>query len=290
MKIIRLFLFCAFFLALPSLCKFPFRIPPHVADIPFHPEWDVPLPPEIGALLAQPFTYLSHGNQATVFLSQDERYVLKLFRYTRSRFPFIHTMKDAIASWRGKKSKDNFRTKIGKTLQAAHIAHAEGRSFTQVAYCHLNLTEGRLPVATLHAHRTYRLPLDRYRFVVQKKVVPFKEALLAAKKEPAEMHRLIDSFVDLILARSASGICNSDPNLGPNFGFLGTQAVEIDFGNYRKPPFDPIKRIAEMTGYFTRFTHWLAKNSPEFIPYLHQKIAISYDQQNEETASPPRSL
>ncbi len=256
----RAFLFFILCLCIPHLIKPNFKIPPRLA-LPYHPEWEVPRPdPEILAILNQPFTYLSHGNQSTVFQSQDGRYVLKLFRSTRPRFPLIQNLKCHFASWKHKKPKNDLVTKTIKTLTAAHIAFTEASAFTQVFFCHLNLTENLLPTATLKAHRTYHLPLDRCRFVLQRKVTPFKEALLAAKGDPEKMHQLIESFFRLLTERAALGIRNSDPNLGPNFGFLDDQAVEIDFGNYRRGS-DP----REMENYRQRFKDWLAKNAPEYL-------------------------
>lgn len=288
--IVRLFLFCLICLTLPTWVKFSFRLPPQNTQILFHPEWEVPLSAETKTILSQPFTYLDRGNQTTVFLSQDGQYVLKLFRYRRSRFAWIESIKGSFARFRHKKPKHALWAKMQKTLEAAHLAYTEGRSFTQLVYIHLNITENLLPTVTLKAHQAYHLPLDKYRFVIQRKATPFKEALLAAKKQPAKMHQCIDSLVDLLHARSAHGIQNADPNLGPNFGFIDERAVEIDFGNYRKSLPDPARQSQEIAQYFGRFAEWLQKNCPEYIPYLQQKIAIPYHGTNEETSRPARAL
>jgi hypothetical protein len=246
-------LFLVSLLFLPQFMKSDFKVPPTFSQIPNRPEWQSTPSPEILAILNQPFTYLAHGNQSTVFTSHDGQYVLKLLRYTRSRFPLIHNLKNALHN----KPKHDLFTKLNKTLHAAHLAATEASAFTQVVYCHLNLTENQLPLAHLASHT---LPLDRQRFILQRKVTPFKEALLAARNNPEEMHQLIDSFIALIHNRSSLDIRNSDPNLGPNFGFLNGNAVEIDFGNYRKAPQQP----HEINAYITRLEHWLAKNAPEY--------------------------
>lgn len=276
MKWIRLFLLSALFLSVPQFMKKEFKLPPIHAGIPANPEWDAPPPSdEILNILNQPFVYFSHGNQSTVFQSEDGQYVLKIFRYRRSLFPIIHDVKN----WFKKKPKQNFASKVNKTFNAAHIACTKGRPFTHVIFCHLNLTKDLLPTIQLKAGRTYTVPLDSYRFALQRKVSPFKETLLAAKDNPEEMKRLIDSFVQLLVDRSALNIRNSDPNLGPNFGFLDGQAVELDFGNYHIIEPNIQIRKDEIENFLNRFEKWLQCNAPEHVNQLRLKRMITYDLQ-----------
>ncbi len=272
MRTILLFLF---FLSLPQFLKHNFKLPPHL-NIPYHSEWEIPPPDEkILSILDQPFSYLARGNQSTVFESQDGKYVLKLFRYTRPRFPFVQNTKYFAAKLIQKKPKNDLFTKVAKTFTAAHMACTQASQYTQVLFCHLNLSENQLPTIQLKADRIYNLRLDQYRFVLQRKVSPFKETLLSAKNDPEKMHKLIDSFVKLLVDRASIGIRNADPNLGPNFGFLEDQAVEIDFGNYRKG-----SNPQEITNYLTRLGHWLADNAPEYIAFFND---LRYDSLKYET-------
>lgn len=282
MKWILRVLLSAAFLSCPHLYKSftqGFRIPPNRADIPFNPEWEIDADAEneVRAILKQPFAYLDHGNQSYAFVSQDQKYVLKLFRYNRHRFVPTQIAKGWLRKQLGKKNKDKLLIKIDKTFKAARLAYTEGQEFTQVLFCHLNLTQNQFPLVQFRDPwgRNFSLPIDRYRFVIQRKVTPFKEALLAAKEHPEEMHHLIDSFLILIQERSAKGIHNADPNLGPNFGFLDGKAVEIDFGNYRKIAYDPKSSRQEIDNLTTRLNHWLQINAPEYIPHLQAQRAES---------------
>jgi hypothetical protein len=278
--------FSSLFLSIPQFLKPEFKIPPVHLDIPLNPSWESSPPNgEILSILDQPFIYLAHGNQATVFVSEDGQYVLKLFRYSRPRFPIIQKIKSMAATLLQKKPKNDLYTKMAKTFDAAHLAYTEARDFTQVLFCHLNLTDKQLPTVSLKARRLYTLPMDKHRFVLQKKVAPFKETLLCARKNPEEMHRLIDGLIDLLQNRIAQGIRNSDPNLAPNFGFLDGKAVELDFGNYRKAP----PRLNEMSDYLLRLEHWLKKNAPEYVEYLRIKSPISYHPIHEITSEIDRS-
>ena len=109
-----------------------------------------------------------------------------------------------------------------------------------ILYAHLNQTEHSLPTLTVHAPllRVYWLPLDQYRFVIQKKATPFTEALLGPYREKnfALVQLRIQSLLTNIEVRAKKGIVNTDSNLVRNFAFFGDTAVEIDFGNYAYSP------------------------------------------------------
>src|SRR5690606_3135000 len=168
-----------------------------------------------------------------VFLSEDQKYVLKLFRYKTSLFPVLQRIKSL---FKGTKPRNPFWVKTQKTLNAAYLACTEGKEFTGAFYCHLNLSKEPFPKKILLQvnRRKIELPLSRTRFVLQNRAKNFKETLLKSKNDPQKMREYIDSFVSLIERRVAQNIRNSDPNIAPNFGFLDEKVVEIDFGNYQK--------------------------------------------------------
>lgn len=278
MIVLRLFLFLSLVLPLPLLFKRDFRLPPIHAWLPKNPHWEMPPPNgEILEILKGPFTYYTKGNQTLVFESRDKNYVLKLFRYKRSIFPLMHVLKNFYK----KNPRVDFEAKAKKTFNAAYIACNEGAEFTGALYCRLNASKDVLPVAQLEVDgKNYNLPLDLHRFVLQKKGVTLKEALFSARNDPEKMHQLIESFLDLLIRRTSQNIQNSDPNLGLNFGFLGTRAIEIDFGNYQKVSPDPRRQKGEILFFLKHLECWIAKRMPEhanFITELRRNIEINYN-------------
>lgn len=238
----------------------------------WNPEWETPPLSEeekekVLNILQTPFVYLGCGNQSYVF--ENGEYVIKLFRFRLTRFSCLQKVKDGVDRLLHKKAKDSFPVKINKTFTAARMAFVEAQEYTQVVFCHLNLTEGKWPISRfIVGSRSVFLPMDRYRFVIQKKVIPFKEAMISCRKDPEKMFSQIDSLIHLLLARSALGIRNSDPTLAPNFGFYQGRAIEMDFGNYRKIPLHSEKREEEMLQFMNRLKDWLSKNAPEYVAYL----------------------
>lgn len=273
---------------------FPFLI--HNFTLGFHPanlqprfssrlEWEGPAltkeqASKIESILHQPFTYLDLGSQSYAFESQDKNYVLKLFRYNRSQFSFIHCLK----GWfHRKKLKSNLLKKIDQTFRALLLAHREAADCTQILYVHLNPTRGCLPNVTLQdpIGRKWVLSLDRYRFALQSKAEPFKSTLkrVYESKNQEEMKQLLESFIALLYRRTGKGIRNSDPNYGPNFGFYRKRAIEIDCGNYRKNPqlLFPESRIEEMDRFNKQLFLWLVKHAPEYSSYFYDRYTAVYE-------------
>lgn len=247
---------------------------------PYRHEWKSAMPsPEILEILKGPFHFLDNGSQMYVFESADKKTVLKLFRSNRSKFPFIHALK---ASLHEKKKADLF-TKLEKTLQAYALAFHQLPERTGLLYIHLNLTKNTLPTLEIQdpLGRKWHLPLDEYRFIVQKKAEPFKETFLLALQQGDDegIKRAIDSFLEMLKERVRKGIRNSDHNLGPNFGFIEGQVVEIDCGNFHldETLLEPEQQKKEIRRFSSQLGGWLGERSPQYADYLLARLDVDVD-------------
>ncbi len=198
------------------------------------------LDPGVVPILSERFKYLAKGAQSFVFESEEGEFVVK----------FLRTGKEK---------------KMERLFLACRLAFEDLREETGVIYLHLNWTEGRLPVfrGKDRLGRSFQIPLDQYRFVVQKKGKSFEGALLEAKGDPEAMGRRFEQFLDLLENRTAKGIWNKDPSLKRNFGFLEDRAVELDFGSYRRV--ENLDRKNEIERYCRKMRRWLLKNAPESV-------------------------
>jgi hypothetical protein len=238
-----------------------------VADIiPDRPEWAIDQPPLVSDdVWKQPFTYLARGSQSYVFASEDGQYVLKLFRYNRSQFSWIHQLKRLFHRNNRKNLKVDLATKLNYTLNAAKIACITVPECTQVVWAHLTNSRchdnARLTVID-RLGRPWTLRLSHYRFVLQRRALPLKKVLAEAlqTQDFVRARRLIASYQQLITTRASRGVRNSDPNFGPNSGFIDDRAIEIDFGNYRSCPElidNPRAQAAELERFLTQLRYWI---------------------------------
>jgi len=210
-------------------------------------EWDVKSDithDELSHILSQPFIYLDRGMQSYVFVSLDGEYVIKFFRITSEE-------------------------KIGRLFNASVLAYTKAKEETGLVFLHLNETKNQFPKLRIRGPlgQRFKIPLDRYRFAIQKKAKKFRASLLSAyqSSDAQEMKQRIDSFVGLLRSRIEKGIRNGDPSLSRNFAFLGNQAVEIDFGNYAE---GVVSKEMEMMRYTQGLYFFLVDNAPEWADYL----------------------
>jgi hypothetical protein len=225
---------------------------------PNEAHWEVQEVADVQSILRQPFRYLNKGAQAYVFESLDKEYVIKLFRF------------DHLSKKTGSLKRFNHEN-VFILFNACKMAYETMAKETGLIYIHLNTTDGKMPV--LHCRdrlgRKHALPLDQIRFVLQKKAGDFCKSLLDARSSPERMKKRIDSLLALLDKRIEKGILNTDPNLKRNFGFIGDQAIELDFGNYRFHPGH--NREKEREKYLSKLHQFLEKQAPEWAEYLDRK-------------------
>lgn len=180
---------------------------------------------EMKSLLEQDFIYLGQGTQCYVFEGKDQKTVLKLFRFEQTQnslYQFIRTR------LRHKLPREGYALQKEKLLSACTVAGNLASEETALIGLHL-VREGDLDC-------TFQLPLlckqkinlGHYCFALQKKAAPFS----CLYNEPARLSCRLESLKELVKKRAFKGIANRDSELERNFGFIGDQAVEIDFGSY----------------------------------------------------------
>ncbi len=252
-----------------------FRIEKMKIALPFHPEWDAK-EEHIGQareILAQPFHYLDRGSQCYVFASEDDKYVIKLFRFDQKK----HLLRAKIGKlFRSKKEETEFEAKVDRLLSASKLAYDRVPFETGLVYIHLNTGSQGLPVLNCKdaLGRKYRLPLDEYRFVLQKKAKPLREELIRHLQNPEEMKHSLDSIFSLLITRTSKGIHNSDSNLNRNIGFLDGRAIDIDFGNFCDCLFldQPSRRMLEISRFSLPLRAWILQQAPEWVAYFDEKM------------------
>ena len=179
-----------------------------------------------GEGVASPYTFLAEGTQSYVFLSKDQKTVLKLFKNVEG---------------------------VEKTLEACKLA-LEIPELTGMVSIHLG-REGLPPIALKdRLGRTHRIDPAHTPFILQKKASPFFRTLRTASRE--ERTQLIHSFHALLQEMSRLGIANLDNSLGRNYGFIEKKAVVIDCGKLAYAPELTEQREAHM---IRRLNKWLQK-------------------------------
>jgi hypothetical protein len=259
-KIGCLALFLGIFFTAPKNYKrwtHSFRPSKCLIECPSSPEWKCPPPTsEIKAILEKTFSYFDRGRQCYVFLSEDGKYVLKLFRFDSCPMKTGSKILNDIRALACAKIDEGmpFKENVQKTLGSCSLAYHRAQNQTGVVFIHLNLEEKGIPPLTIKDRlgRTFDLDASKYRFVLQRKAEPFRETLLHSKDKDAQ----IASYFALLEELKNLGLVHLDRTMGRNFGYLDGKAVLIDIGDLA---YLPEKAGEEMAHFETRFKAWLEK-------------------------------
>ncbi|NGX37333.1 MAG: hypothetical protein K1000chlam2_00487 [Chlamydiae bacterium] len=275
MNIFRLFLFAILFICAERFCHkqtHGFRLHKIHSSLPQNPQWETPLPTnEACEILQQPFHFLNSGGECYVFVSQDGDYVLKFFKHHHMR------QKSWIDPVLPQSLIEKRRERLSKLFTSCKIAYERFSEGTGLVYLHLTKTDHlrsqiRLfdPIGVVHT-----LNLDEIEFVLQKRATlaySTLTALIEAREFEAAKRRL-ESLVDLIASRSKAGIADHDARKR-NFGFIGSDAIELDLGSFSlneslKDPQEAQKAFLYET---MKLRRWIKKYHPELSESLDAKI------------------
>jgi hypothetical protein len=236
---------------------------------------------QLSQVTSQPFFYMKKGSQAYAFISQDKKFVLKLFKYHHMQPaewllaiplpPPLSTYRDSLVQRR--------RYKIDLTLNSYRIAASQLQNECALLYAQMLPTNTyKLPLTIYDSiGRTHSLDLSHYGFAIQhaaQLVQPSLERWIE-NNELQDARKALFSLVQLFIQRSSLGVGDVDPDLHKNAGFVGTQAIFIDIGSFtnddRIMKRDVMKRDIEKT--FSSLLRWLQKRSPELATYLQSLIS-----------------
>lgn len=244
-------------------------------------DWELPsLRPEeqseVDQILSQKFTYLARGSQAFAFVSEDGKYVLKLFKQHKWHpsnilgylpLPFNPYYKDYLV----RQGKQN------AVLSSCKLALLNVKEDTGVLYAHLNPTKLNVPpVDLVDKHgKSWTLDLSKSCFLLQKRAelfYPHVERLMeegdvdGAKYAITSTLKLLDRFISM-------GVFENNAILRKNFGFIDNEAVQFDIGKFkfdasREPDRREIRIVAK------NFYRWIGKNYPELLEHFDHQLTI----------------
>lgn len=283
-RFLKLFLVMALIFGIERLCH---RATDGFAMVNIYPppgeydRWktDEPLPEKI---CDQPFHYLNAGSQSYVFVSDDGKTVLKLFKFQHMRTP---PMLDILPS-KGKlgEKRTKKRKILERTLDSLTLAYHEMKEETGLLYLHLAKTTHLKKKITLtdKIGRTHLLDLDGVAFLLQKRGTLVYDAIdqWMANGEEEMAKQGVRDLLTLAKRRCLKGIFDKDPDFSTNFGFIGTHPFQLDFGrlSYDEQEKSPNVYGPEMIRITREFEGWIAENHPDLLDSFKKELneLISY--------------
>lgn len=255
--------------------------------ISFEEAWTIRLPTLeektlFSTLIKQRFNYLGKGCQSYVFLSEDDKFVLKFIKHHRFMvkpwveffahiFPFVQ---EHMLS-----RMDHKKEKLGKLLEGWRVAYNDLPAQTGLVWINLNENSKNDFISfeiTDKMGFPHRINLQNYQFIIQRKaemLCPYLENLINTNNEK-EAKILIDRILLMVENFYMAGFADYDHALMQNTGVIEGIPVPIDVGQFIKDP--SAKEIAHfkqaLFNKTYRFRIWLGEHSQELKEYLEQKL------------------
>jgi hypothetical protein len=252
------------------------------SDLPYHPEWEVASPPEalLERIFDQKFTYLAKGGQSYAFVSEDQNYVIKFYRFPSHLrlFPRLnHPLGYSFSSKRIKIKEHNLQ-KLQTAFQSFKTGYEKLQEETGLIYAHLNHTDHleRNVEIVDRLGRAYSLPLDKTCFLLQERgdlIYPTLNALLQ-KNEVDGAKAVITQLIQLIASCCQKGYIDTDPVLRKNYGIASGRAIHLDVGDFVyceevKDPSHTADHVIEMTASLKKR---LQSEYPQLLSHYEQEI------------------
>jgi hypothetical protein len=253
------------------------------SKLSYHPQWALPHPPEkdlqeIKSLLAQKFFYLAKGAQCHVFVSEDQKYVIKFFRHHHMRPPsWIALIPSTFETFRKKKENRKWG-KLHKDFNSYHLAFTQLKEQTGLIFLHLNKSSHLKHQLTIvdKIGIEQKIDLDQMEFILQKRADLVYPAIdhWMQKNNTTSAEDALSNLVSLLHLRLKKGLFDKDPDLNTNFGFIGTQAVQIDIGRFKKAtePMTPKQEKDTIIRITDNLKQYLDSHYPELSGKLEGEI------------------
>ena len=189
-------------------------------------------------IVQQKFLYLGKGRQSYAFVSEDQKYVIKLVRYHKYQIPFWKNVcQQMLHISCGKIALQEQKERKKRAFESYLIAYQNLFPLTNVQYLHLTKTQNLKQKVTFvdRMGRCHNIQLDDVLFFMQKKADPLEKTMqmLYDKGQYEKVQKLIQSFYKMLAYRIKQNISNRDfMNYMRNSGIYHNQVMEIDVGSF----------------------------------------------------------
>lgn len=263
-----------------------FRITNITYELPFQQEFEIPslnaIESNILSKIAdQPFYYLDKGNQSYAFVSKDNHYVLKFFRFKHLKPSWVWdwTPNFSYFNQYQKKIQQSQKNRLDRVFKSYKTAYELDQDHTALLFIHLNPSK--------HLHKKiqvfdklgfeHTVDLDSTVFLLQQKGQISKTVLGRLLKEGkcTEVKQKIRALLDMYVEEYKRGLHDKDYNLMHNTGFIQDAPFRIDPGRleYAEEMKIPqvyqtdLKKIAS-----TRIQKWLKKYFPKYLDEIMKDV------------------
>ncbi|NGX37162.1 MAG: hypothetical protein K1000chlam2_00315 [Chlamydiae bacterium] len=183
---------------------------------------------EIAPLLNQPYTYLGEGSQFYAFASEDDCYVIKLFKAHHHKSFKLSRFLRHIKKTKGDQlvSKNKWKRKFRDTCRRYKMAFVDLKEETGLLYIHFQKSSPPLLVTFVDKYAK-EIDISKHPFVLQKKALLAPEYF---KLHPEREKSAKQALKELFVTRIEKGYSDPRQTLSTNYGFIEDTPIQIDVG------------------------------------------------------------
>lgn len=218
---------------------------------------------KLQSIFSQPFDYLDRGKQSYVFVSHDDKYVVKFFD---SRCQQSGAM-PLIAPVSAKRCARKYR----RLVKGYTVAETYDKDNTGLIYAQLAPDPSYSLKVDLNDRFGFKQQIDlaEVPFSLQLKAIPTRVVITQLLKtgDVAAAKERFGQIVDMYVAEYKRGVVDLDHNVMYNTGFVDGHPIRIDVGrltyneNVQNPEFykNDLEKVA-----VDRVTEWLGRHFPTY--------------------------
>jgi len=258
------------------------------SEMPYRHHQDSPLSIEeeakIKKILLQPYYYLDKGAQSYAFISEDQEYILKFFKFKHLKPHWMIQLLPSIPPFNHLKEHKrlNKQRKLQDIFQGYEIAYQYNREGSQLIYLHLNPTEFLQQQLTLvdKIGRTHQIDADQIVFLIQKKGEPLKDRLnrFFKQNQIEEVKKALKLILNMYMKEYRLGIYDRDHGVLQNTGFIDKEPFHLDVGKLSKNEkmIRPEFHKQDLEVVIWKIDNWIKDKYPEYYSDISTFLAEEY--------------
>ena len=183
-------------------------------------------------IVSHPFSYLAEGNDSYVFVSQDQRYVIKFFKMRRMtpKYWLNYIPIPWLDNKRLNKISERERARL-ETFGSLKTAYEQFRYQTGLVFLHLFRTEYlKMKVRVIDEDGLeHRVPLDKVPFVIQRKTTMLPDHIKALLSQGSESEAIqaLCKVLALVKDRCQHGFADYSERVEEEYGFIEGRAIHV---------------------------------------------------------------
>jgi|688.fasta_scaffold79985_2 hypothetical protein len=191
---------------------------------------------QLDRILSQKFTYIGKGAQSYAFVSEDDKYVLKFFKFKHLVPHWFVEMFPPFPPFSTYRKSQALRKqrKLNGVFDGYSLAYKLHKEPSGLIYAHLNCTEDLHQKVTVIDKLGFErmIDLDEVPFLIQDKAKTTRSVLQEAlKRGDRELAiKRMNQIFELYLSEYSKGIYDKDHGVLHNTGFVGETPIHLDVG------------------------------------------------------------